>query len=250
MGCSSSKDAVEPGKVQGGVVEGKKMPQDAPNISYVVTVTADGDKWLHSVGENFVFAHIPAWVSPTTASTITMEFQNAVSVFTYLKRVVEENCGQHVVNGLYISDPEAMAKAMESVDGMSKESTANRQKTGDATVAEINLEFFASVLPGVGGDLAPLTAYLTEAMGKVQAQAKISQNTGYFGTIIGFVSAPRGSAYPVTTFTYAYSSDYKKEWFTNLPCGSSRSFTCDYTYTAVNYKYDFVPIILPPSKKL
>ena len=141
-------------------------------------------------------------------------------------------------NGLYLMNQAAMTKAMNSIDGMGETSADQKHEQGSGTAISINQQFFAAILAGLGGDVEPMMAYLTEEMGNVQAQTKQSTVTENFGTVIGLISVMPVLETPVTTFQYVFSSSETSKWFVDVVCVGVEHYSYNYNYTVVNYNYD------------
>ncbi len=209
--------------------------------SYNVTLTDDG-KWLHAPGSDFLFAYLETgWPADVTAA-VTKEFEKALTMSSLIKAAVKNTSGQDVVNGLYLLDQAAMTEAITSIDGMGQTTVNQNTQQGSGTAVSINGEFFAAILGGLGGDVAPLLTYLTTEMGDVQAQTKHSTVKESFGTVIGMVSVMPILNVPVTTFQYVYSTSEVSTWFVSVNCGSVEHQSYDFSYTVVEYNYQ------PPSK--
>lgn len=209
--------------------------------TYNVTLTDDG-KWLHAPGSDFLFAYLEnGWPADVTAA-VTKAFETALTMSSTIKAAVKNTSGQDVVNGLYLLDQAAMTEAMNSIDGMGQTTVNQNSQQGSGTAVSINGEFFAAILGGLSGDVAPLLTYLTTEMGDVQAQTKQSTVTESFGTVIGMISVMPVLNVPVTTFQYVYSTSEVSKWFVSVNCGSVEHHSYDYSYTVVEYNYQ------PPSK--
>ncbi len=204
--------------------------------SYLVTLT-DSGKWLHAPGSDFLFAYVDSSWPPDVTAAVTKAFEKALGMSTTIKAAVLSTSGQTVVNGLYLLDQAAMTEAMNTIDGMGMTAVSQDTQQGSGTAVTINGEFFAAVLGGLGGDVAPLLTYLTTEMGDVQAQTKGSTVTSTFGTIIGLISVMPVLNVPVTSFQYVYSSASVSTWFVGVNCGSVEQQSYDYTYTTVEYNY-------------
>jgi hypothetical protein len=213
-----------------------------PRPSYLVTLTETG-KWLHAPGSDFVFAYLMNDWDATTKAAVTTAFEDALAMSSTIKAAVKSTSGQDVLKGLYLLDPEVMTEAMNSIDGMGETSAHDSSESGSGTAASINGQFFAAVLAGLGGDVAPLLDYLTSEMGDLQAQTKQSTVTESFGTVMGLISVMPVLNVPVTTFQYVYSSSQVSEWFVKVNCGSVEEQSYAYAYTVVQYNY------APPKKK-
>lgn len=225
---------------QNVLVRRQRRPELVPSRqvqpSYNVTLTDEG-KWLHAPGSDFLFAYLENnWPSDVTAA-VTTAFETALKMSTTIKAAVKSTSGQDVVNGLYLLDQAAMTKAMNSVDGMGQTVVNQNSQQGSGTAVSINGEFFAAILGGLGGDVAPLLTYLTTEMGDVQAQTQQSTVTESFGTVIGMISVMPVLNIPVTTFQYVYSSSEVSKWFVSVNCGSVEHQSYDYSYTVVEYNY-------------
>jgi hypothetical protein len=204
--------------------------------SYHVTLT-DVGKWLSAPGSDFLFAYLESDWPASVQAAVTSAFEAALKMSTVIKASVKENCGQDVVNGLYLLDQPSMTKAMNAIDGMGQTSVNQNAEDGSGTAASITGDFFAAILGGLGGDVAPLLTYLTTQMGDIQAQVKQDTVTNNFGTVIGLISVMPVLNVPVTTFVYAYSSQTTSTWFVTVNCGSAEQESYDYAYTTVEYNY-------------
>ena len=206
------------------------------NLEYRVLITETGS-WLHAPGSDFLFAFIENDWSPNVQASVTKAFTDALKMSSDIKAAVQTTSGQDVVNGLYLLDQPAMTKAMNSINGMGQTSVDQKSESGSGTTIEINQAFFNAILGGLGGDVAPMLAYLTEEMGAVQAQTKKSTVTENFGTVVGFISVMPVLEVPVTSFQYVYSSQATSSWFVSVNCGSVQHYSYDYAFTVVNYNY-------------
>ena len=207
-----------------------------PRPSYLVTLT-DAGKWLHAPGSDFLFAYLMNDWDATTKATVTAAFEEALAMSSTIKAAVKSTSGQDVLKGLYLLDQNAMTAAMNSIDGMGETSAHQNTESGSGTAASINGQFFAAVLAGLGGDIAPLLDYLTSEMGDLQAQTKQSTVKECFGTVMGLISVMPVLNVPVTTFQYVFSSSEVSEWFVKVTCGSVEEQSYDYEYTVVQYNY-------------
>jgi hypothetical protein len=203
---------------------------------YIVTLTDTG-QWMHAPGTDFLFAYIANDWSSTLKDAVAKAFTHALTMSSVIKRAVLDTSGQAVVNGLYLLDQAAMTTAMNSIDGMGETDVNSNTESGEGTAVSINAEFFAAVLAGLGGDIEPIMAYLTNEMGNVQAQTSKSHVTATFGTLIGLISVMPELNVVTTTFQYAFSSSTTAEWFVKVICGSVEHYSYDYSYTVVNYNY-------------
>jgi hypothetical protein len=154
-----------------------------------------------------------------------------------IKASVKTTSSQDAVNGLYLLDQAAMTKAMNAIDGMGETGATQNAEEGSGTALSINGDFFAAVLGGLGGDVAPMLTYLTTQMGDLQAQVRQSTVTDTFGTVMGMISVMPVLNIAVTTFRYVYSSQATSTWFVSIPCGSVENQAYNYSYTAVDYNY-------------
>ena len=205
--------------------------------SYNQTVTTKGT-WLHAPGSDFLFAFIQNDWSADVKQQVTQAFEDALKMSTAIKKEVKATSGDDVVNGLYLLNQPAMTKAMNNIDGMGETSVDQQEKSGSGTTVSINMEFFAAILGGLDGDVAPLMAYLTTQMGDVIAETRRSTVTENFGTVIGLISVMPGLGVPVTSFQYVFSSAETSAWVVKLVCGSAQHYSYDYKYTVVNYNYN------------
>jgi hypothetical protein len=213
-----------------------KKEKRTTNLSYQVVVT-DSGKWLHAPGSDFLFAFIQDDWSPTLKEAVAGAFETALGMSSQIKTAVKDTAGQDVVNGLYLLDQAAMTTAMNSIDGMGMTSVDQKSESGSGTAVDINKQFFLAVLAGLGGDIEPIMAYLTEEMAEVQAQTKQSTVTEAFGTVIGLISVMDVLDVVTTTFQYVFSDSETSKWFVNVTCGSVNHYSYDYSYTVVNYNY-------------
>lgn len=215
----------------------RKIRTTLTERDYIVTLTDTG-QWMHAPGTDFLFAYIADDWSPALKGAVSQAFTKALSMSSVIKKAVLETSGQQVENGLYLLDQATMTTAMNSIDGMGETNVDRNSESGNGTAASINAEFFAAVLAGLGGDVAPMMTYLTQEMGNVQAQTSQSQVTSSFGTVIGLISVMPVLDVVTTTFQYAFSSATTAEWFVKVNCGSVEHYSYDYSYTVVNYNYD------------
>ncbi len=206
------------------------------NLEYRVILTETGS-WLHAPGSDFLFAYIENDWDPTVQASVRQAFVTALKMSSSIKEAVKNTSGQDVVNGLYLLDQPAMTQAMNSIDGMGQTNVDQKTESGSGTAIAINQAFFNAILGGLGGDVAPLLAYLTEEMGDVQAQTKKSTVTENFGTVVGLISVMPVLEVPVTTFQYVYSSQATSSWFVSVNCGSVEHYSYNYGFTVVNYNY-------------
>jgi hypothetical protein len=204
--------------------------------SYVVTLT-DAGKWMHAPGSDFLFAYIDDSWSSALKDAVAEAFEKALGMSSNIKQAVKDTSGQDVVNGLYLLDQADMTMAMNSIQGMGETSVDQKSESGQGTAVTINGQFFTAILAGLGGDVEPMMAYLTEAMGDVQAQTKQSTVTENFGTIIGLISVMPELNVVVTDFQYVYSTTETSEWFVKVNCGSVEHYSYDYSFTVVDYNY-------------
>ena len=206
-------------------------------VTYMVTAT-DSGQWLHALGTDFLFAYIEDSWSETLKDAVSEAFVTAMQMSNVIKKAVLDTSGQNVVNGLYLQDQAAMSTAMNSIPGMGETSVDHNEESGDGTAASINAQFFAAVLAGLSGDVAPILDYLNQEMANMQAETRKSKVTDDFGTVIGLISVMPELNVVVTTFQYAFSSAETAEWYTSVTCGSVEHYSYDYQYTVVNYNYD------------
>lgn len=205
--------------------------------SYNVTLT-DSGKWLHAPGSDFLFAFLEEGWPADVQQAVTTAFETALGMSSTIKAAVKTTSGDDVVNGLYLLNQAAMTEAMNSIDGMGQTTVDQDTQQGSGTAVSINGQFFAAILGGLGGDVAPMLTYLTTEMGDVQAQTQQSTVTENFGTIIGLISVMPVLNVPVTTFQYVYSTSAVSKWFVSVNCGSVEHQSYDYSYTVVSYNYD------------
>ncbi len=205
--------------------------------SYNKISTTNGT-WLHAPGSDFLFAFLKTdWPADVTQK-VTQAFEDALKLSSTIKEEVKKTSGDDVVNGLYLLNQPAMTKAMNSIDGMGETAVDQEGKSGSGTTVSINMEFFAAILGGLEGDVAPLMTYLTTQMGDVIAETRKSTVTENFGTVIGLISVMPVLNVPVTSFQYVFSSAETSAWLVKLVCGSTQHYSYDYKYTVVNYNYD------------
>ena len=209
------------------------VEQSPRTPSYLVTLTETG-KWLHAPGSDFLFAYLENNWPESVQNAVTQAYEDALSMSSVIKASVKNTSGQDVVNGLYLLNQPAMTEAMNAIDGMGQTDVNSFNESGSGTAVSINGEFFAAILGGLGGDVAPLLTYLTTEMGDVQAQSPVTQA---FGTVIGMISVMPVLNVPVTTFQYVYSDSQTGKWFVKVNCGSSEHYSYDYSYTVVAYNY-------------
>lgn len=206
-------------------------------LNYRVTVT-DAGEWLHPAGSDFVFAYIDSSWADDVKASMRAAYIDALQMPNKIKAEVKQTSGQDVVNGLYLLNQADMTKAMNNIDGMGETTVDQKNESGSGTAVSINAQFFTAVLAGLSGDVAPMMTYLTEEMGDVQAETKNSTVTETFGTVIGTVSVMPELDVVVTTFKYVYSNSETSSWFVQLNCGSTESYSYDYSFTVVDYEYD------------
>ena len=198
----------------------------------------EGGQWFHSPGSDFLFAFAPEKWDPGTKKQVVDAFKSALSMSTTIKKAVEATSHQTVVQGLYLEDQSSMTDAMNSIEGMGMTSANQGGESGQGTATSINAEFFAAILGGLGGDIAPIMGYLNSQMANIQVQTGKTTVTKNFGTVIGMISVMPELDVVTTTFQYVFSGDETSHWFVNTNCGSHEQYSYDYTYTAVEYNYD------------
>lgn len=204
--------------------------------TYNVTLTDKG-KWLHAASSDFLFAYIENdWPKEVVAS-VTKAFEDGLKMSSTIKAAVKTTSGQDVVSGLYLLDQAAMTEAMNSIDGMGQTTVNQNTEQGSGTAVSITGDFFAAILGGLGGDVAPLLTYLTTQMGDIQAQTRKSTVTENFGTVVGLISVMPVINVPITTFQYVCSTSAVSKWFVSVPCGSVEHQSYDYSYTVIEYNY-------------
>ena len=206
------------------------------NNQYLVTLT-DSGKWLHAPGSDFAFAYVDDNWSDTLKLAVGSAFEAALQLSSTIKEAVKHTSGEDAINGLYLLNQADMTKAMNSIDGMGQTAVDQKTESGQGTAVTINGQFFAAVLAGMSGDVAPLLTYLGESMGDVQAQTKKSTVTENFGVVIGTISVMPELDVIVTDFKYVYSTSQTSEWFVKINCGSTEHYSYDYSFTVVNYNY-------------
>jgi hypothetical protein len=206
-------------------------------MMYHVHVTDTGS-WLHAPSSDFLFAYIDSSLDPTSKTALTTAFENALKMSSIIKQAVVATSGTKALNGLYLLNQAEMTVAMNSIDGMGETLASNGGNSGSGTAISINQEFFAGILGGLGGDVAPMMAYLNDQMSKVQAQTKNSTITDDFGVVVGLISLMPVLNVPVTTFKYIFSSSSISSWFVDLVCVDIQSQSYAYTYTDVDYNYN------------
>jgi hypothetical protein len=131
-----------------------------------------------------------------------------------------------------------MTKAMHAIQGMGLTAVNSYEESGCGTAARITEEFFAALLGGLGGDVAPMLDSLAAAMSDMQGHCRDCAVTENFGTVIGVVSPMPVLNVPVTTFQYVFSSSVVAPWFVNVNCDSPLAEPYDYSYTVAAYDYD------------
>ncbi|MGD1897096.1 MAG: trypsin-like serine peptidase [Phormidesmis sp.] len=209
--------------------------QDALNYNVIMT---DSGKWLHAPGSDFLFAFLLDDWSQDLKNQVTASFEEALKMTSKIKSAVSETSGEDVVNGLYLLNQKDMTKAMNNIPGMGQSSSVQKNEKASGLAVEINKQFFTAVLAGLGGEVEPLLVYLTQEMGKVQAQARKHTSTENFGTVIGLISVMPILNVPVTSFKYVYSFKETQSWFVKVNCGSAEKYSFDYSYTVVDYNYE------------
>lgn len=215
----------------------KNTKNNNENLTYQVTLT-EGGAWMHAPGSDFLFAFIDDSWSSEVQEAVRKSFTQALQMSSVIKNSVKKTSGDDVVNGLYLLNQEAMTKAMNNIDGMGETSVDQQNQQGSGTAISINGEFFAAILGGLSGDVAPMLEYLTTQMGDVQAQTKKSTVTEDFGIVVGLISLMPELNIPVTSFQYVYSSSKTSEWFVKTNCSSTEHHSYNYSYTVVDYNYD------------
>ncbi len=210
-------------------------PAQAP---FLMTNTQSTGSWMHAPGSTFVFAYLYDNWSQQVKQDMAAAFSDALAMSETIKNAVKDTSGQDVVDGLYLLDQEAMTKAMNSIPGMGMTGAKQGGASGRGTATKINGEFFATVLAGLGGDVAPILEYLNDSMAKVQAQTRQSTVKKDFGTVMGMVSLMPILNVPVTTFSYVYSGSETKSFFVSTICGSHEEYSYDYKYTNAVYNYN------------
>lgn len=206
------------------------------SFQYSVTVQEEGS-WLHAPGSDFSFAYLLDSWDHQTINSMTEAFERTLQMSSKIKESVKNTSGQDVVNGLYLLDQPSMTKAMNNIPGMGQTKVSQHHMDGEGIAASINEKFFRVVLAGISGNLEPINSYLTDSMGKVQAQTKKSTVTTSFGTVIGLVSLMPILNVPVITFTYAYASASQTKEFTKILCVSTEKQSYNIDFTTVNYNY-------------
>lgn len=209
-------------------------------LTYRVTLTDTGE-WMHSEGSDFLFAYIPTSWDAGTKEAVKGAFVTALTMSTTIKAAVLKESGKAVEGGLYLLDEPTMSRAITSIDGMGMTDADQQHQSGSGTAASITGEFFSAVLGGLGGDVAPLLAYLTTQMGDVQAETRQAEGFENFGTVIGLISVMPGLDVVTTTFQYVFSSQETSAWFVKVNCGSVEHESYDYRYTVVDYNYAPIP---------
>jgi hypothetical protein len=204
--------------------------------SYTVTLTETGS-WMHAAGSDFLFAYLENDWPADVKQAVTDAFKSALKMSSTIKEAIKSTSGQDVVNGLYLLDQASMTKAMNSIDGMGLTAVNQSSQSGSGTAASINGQFFAAILGGLGGDVAPMLNYLTTEMGDVQAQTKKSTVTNMFGTVVGLISVMPVLNVPITSFQYVFSSQQTSKWFVSVNCGSVEHYSYDYSFTVADYNY-------------
>ncbi|KAF1007294.1 MAG: hypothetical protein GAK28_01933 [Luteibacter sp.] len=207
------------------------------HIGAYAVILADTGKWLHAPGSDYLFAYLDNSWSPDLVAKVTSAFETALKMSSTIKEAVKNTSGQSVVDGLYLLEQPAMTKAMNSIPGMGLTQVAQQHQSGEGTAVDINGQFFAAILGGLGGDVAPMLNYLTTTMGDIQAQTQKSTVTKDFGTIMGLISVMPVLNVPVTSFQYVYSTSSVSTWFVKVNCASVQKQSYDYGYTVCNYNY-------------
>lgn len=202
-----------------------------------ITFTDEGT-WMHSTGSDFVFAYVDKSWDQDLKNQVAAAFKAALKIPATIKEAVKTTSGQDVVNGLYLLDQVSMVKALNSIDGMGQVDVTSHTESGSGTAVSINQEFFAAILGGLGGDVAPMMTYLNDQMGDIQAQTEQSTVTDNFGSVVGLISVMPELGVIESDFTYVFSSQSTSSWFVTVNCGSSESYSYDYTCTVVKYVYD------------
>lgn len=207
------------------------------SVNYLVTTTDDG-QWLHAPSSDFVFAYVANDWTTDQKSAVTEAFKQALTMPGQIKKSIEGTGGKPPQNGLYILDQTAMTKAMVAIDGMGEVKADTSTNSGSKTAVDINMEFFTSVLAGLGGDVAPMLDYLNKSMQTFQAELSQNNDVQQFGTVFGLVSLMDVLDVAVTGFTYAYSSSDTKTLVVSANCGSATKIDYSYSYTVVDYVYE------------
>jgi hypothetical protein len=207
------------------------------SVNYHVTTTDDG-QWLHAPSSDFVFAYVANDWTADQKTAVTEAFKQALTMPNQIKKSIEGTGGKPPQNGLYILDQTAMTKAMVAIDGMGEVKAETSKNSGTKTAVDINLEFFTSVLAGLGGDVAPMFDYLNKSMQSFQAELSQNDDLQQFGTVFGLVSLMDVLDVAVTGFTYAYSSSDTKSLVVKANCGSVTKIEYSYSYTVVDYVYE------------
>jgi hypothetical protein len=216
---------------------------------YVVTLTDPGEgtpspgpvtAWKHSPGPDVTIAYPldtdDAELKRLADKAFTQALKLPAAVKEAIKRLSGEEDGH---NGLYLSDPTAIATAMNSIPGMAQTQTGPALDSGTGTAGSINLGFFSQLLGVDSVAVRPLQGYLQFAMSRVQYQATISKVAKDFGIIIGLVAGDPEIDEVATTVKYVYaSSAATREWFVNLDCSSQEERPYEYSYITLDFDYD------------
>lgn len=213
------------------------MNIQVPPTSYVVTPTNEGE-WHHNPNSDFVFAYYDKAWPEDFRKEVGKAFKIAQSMSETIKDAVRDTSGQEVVNGLYVLDKKAMIKAMNSIKGMGETGADTSSESGTGTAATITKEFFAAALAGLGGDVAPMSEYLTKAMGDIQAEAKTKKSDRDFGTIVGMVSGDPDLDVVSISFKYVHSAGKTSEWFVSVKCASVEHHSYSYSYDYVDFNFN------------
>lgn len=207
------------------------------SVNYLVTTTDDG-QWLHAPSSDFVFAYVANDWTADQKTAVTEAFKQALTMPNQIKKSIEGKGGKPPQNGLYVLDAQAMTEAMVAINGMGEVKGNTSTNSGSKTAVDINMEFFTSVLAGLGGDVAPMMDYLNKSMQSFQAELSQNNDVQQFGTVFGLVSLMDVLDVAVTGFTYAYSSSDTKTLVVSANCGSATKIDYSYSYTVANYVYE------------
>lgn len=210
------------------------------SLNYQVTIIDEGE-WIHSQGTDFLFAFLKKSWSDQFKAKLGKAFTTGLTVPNKIKESVKKNSGQDVVNGLYIQDEAAMTKAMNDIPGMSQTGASRHHEEGEDIVTVITEKFFGAVLATLGGNVKPISTYLTSKMADFQAQLKETKVDDKFGTVIGLISGIPEFDVVTTTFKYVYSSASTASWVVETSCSSTQKTSYNYDYTVVDYLYNPSP---------
>lgn len=216
---------------------------------YVVTLTDPGEGnpspgpvtgWKHSPGPDITIAYPLDTDDAELKQLADTAFTQALKLPAVIKEAINRLSGKvDGSNGLYLSDPAAVATAMNSIPGMAQTETGPASDSGTGTAGSINLRFFGQLLGVDAVAVRPLQGYLQFAMSRVQYQARISKAATNFGIIIGLVAGDPDIDEVATSVKYVCASSAEtREWFVNLDCSSQEERPYNYSYTILDFDYD------------